>query len=288
MHKPSLASVLSVVFLFSGIISASPLRADTVDTEEALLDEAAARLETSVWEAGDAGAEYCGRTRGSFLALALDPSQRLSFANHGGISNGGVCWWHSRFQRASLYLTVYRPELPKPTRAEARVLIHAIRKMRQVVVIPGYRDLSEFSKDFQFDIQSQLERWQLFDGIVGFRWIDGLMGASKVSASRLKRIMDRFYGDMVSSKAILLQKLQVPGLPAHAWNVVSMAPTGDGGYGLQVIDSNLPNRTLSIRYAVGDRQLELPYGWVFVPYEDYNGDLRKEFRAFRKFCGQPL
>src|SRR5438270_754213 len=68
---------------------------------------------------GPAEAAYCSRTREDFLSAGFSPSQRLSFGNTGGIAHGGVCWWHSRFQRAAIYLTIFRPDLPKPSHRKA-------------------------------------------------------------------------------------------------------------------------------------------------------------------------
>ncbi len=50
-----------------------------------------------------------------FKRVILYKNNRLVFDGSGGIRNGGLCWWHSRLTRSATYLTVYQPDLPKPT-----------------------------------------------------------------------------------------------------------------------------------------------------------------------------
>jgi hypothetical protein len=92
--------------------------------------------------------------------LTLSSNNLMSFTNHGGLANGGVCWWHSRFQRNALYLTLYKPDLPKPNDEETRDIVAAIRAGDAVVEIPGYKNFAEFSKDKEAAIQRELEKWQ--------------------------------------------------------------------------------------------------------------------------------
>ncbi|MGK5087603.1 hypothetical protein WDW86_08600 [Bdellovibrionota bacterium FG-2] len=121
---------------------------------------------------------FCARTLNDIKQAAQDPAMRLSFSNQGGAFSSGVCWWLSRFQRAALYLARFYPELPKPTADEARKLIRRLAQMNEVVEIPGYRNIFDFSCDFSTLIQRRLERWQILDGIFRFAWIEGIRGKS--------------------------------------------------------------------------------------------------------------
>lgn len=210
--------------------------------------------------------EFCAdRKDKSFVkSLAQYRGNLLSFSNHGGLVNGGVCWWHSRFQRNALYLTYFNPTLPKPDRKTAITLIRDIRNMDGLTEIPGFNNFEEFSMAFEKEIQDELERWQRFESI-RFTWIRGLRGASSVSAEWLKTLMDNLYEEVVTNNHIAFQKLQMKGVTAHAWLVINMVKTADG-YDLEVLDSNLPYQTTSYQYRVGDNHLQYPYVGQFVPY----------------------
>ncbi len=97
--------------------------------------------------------------------LARDASNLMSFENRGGFRKGGVCWWHSRFQRASLYLTHYNPAAEKPDAHTARQIIRTLRNANDVVEIPGFKNFLEFSTHFAKEIQNELESWQKFESV---------------------------------------------------------------------------------------------------------------------------
>lgn len=210
--------------------------------------------------------EFCAdRKDKSFVkTLAQFSGNLMSFANHGGLVGGGVCWWHSRFQRNALYLTYYNPSLPKPDRQKAIELIRDIRNMDGITEIPGFNNFEEFSIAFEKEIQAELERWQRFESVRG-TWIRGLRGSSSVSAEWLKTLMDNVYEEVVTNKNIAFQKLQMKGVTAHAWLVVNMYKA-EKGYDLEVLDSNFPNQTSFYQYRIGDHHLEYPYFGQFVPY----------------------
>lgn len=236
--------------------------------------------------AGDLTPEqaYCERDYDAFKKVALDPDQRVSFRNRGGLLEGGVCWWHSRFQRSATYLAIYRPELPKPSAAEARKLIRMLIKMQGPVVIPGYSGLRDFSSDFEAVLQKQLERWQLSDGVWRSAWVNGLSGHTHERSKKLRKMMDDLYVAVVDKKMIVWEKLQVPGIPAHAWLVVDMEKL-EHGYRLKTIDSNYPTETVSYDYQFGDTHLVIYKVLDFVPYRGADRDLKKIFGAFSAFCG---
>lgn len=92
--------------------------------------------------ASQSAAEYCvDRRDENFMQdLAKNSQNHLAFRNSGGLLNGGVCWWHSRFTRNALYLAIYRPDLPRPNGDQMASIIRDIRNGRTVVTIssPGH------------------------------------------------------------------------------------------------------------------------------------------------------
>ena len=201
-------------------------------------------------------------------ALTSDPFNLMAFANVGGIGNGGVCWWHSRYQRNALYLTSYKPKSPRPTRDEALLIIKKIREANETIVIPGFEDFYSFSKEYKNEIQAELEYWQKNDGIVHFAWIKGLSGDARVSASKFKQIMDEMYQEVEINKNIAFNKLQVPGITSHAWLVIHMEKL-IGGYNLEILDSNSPVETKIYKYSEGDQELRYDFSWVEVEENNY-------------------
>lgn len=211
----------------------------------------------------------------------------MGFQNQGGLVNGGVCWWHSRFHRNALYLGLFQPNKERPSEEEAQAIIKAIRKGKKVVKIPGYRNLRSFSRDFSYLIQDELEAWQKTDGFINQQWIIGLAGTSKRSASGMKKSMDNLYDYVVKEGNVAYQKLQIKGITAHAWLVVDMKKL-DHGYRLSVVDSNFPGQVDEIYYQEGDTHLNHSsftsfYG-DFAPYTGRKSELRKVNRAIKKFC----
>jgi hypothetical protein len=215
--------------------------------------------------------------------LVTNPLNLTSFQNQGGIFNKGVCWWHSRFQRNALYLTIFKPQLPKPTEDEAQSIIWAIRKAEGVVIIPGYAYFSQFSDDYADLIQRELEKWQKADGIIHFAWVKGLAGKSKAKAAKLKERMDELYEEVEGRNTIAFNKLQVPGVTAHAWLVIHMKKEIDG-YLLEVLDSNFPKQTMIYKYTEGDRHFNYFEVNHFTPYLEKTDEMRKIKKVISRFC----
>lgn len=186
--------------------------------------------------------------------LTMDSNNLMTFVNDGGLANGGVCWWHSRFQRNALYLTIYKPDLAKPSQNEARELVKKIRTAKEVVVIPGFKNFASFAKANEKLIQREIEKWQLVESSIGFAWIKGLAGEPKVPADKMKELMDQTYQEVEVNQNIAYNKLQIPGITAHAWLVIHMDRT-DWGYTLEVLDSNAPSYLQRYEYHEGDQFL---------------------------------
>ncbi|MCM2349541.1 MAG: hypothetical protein NDI69_05935 [Bacteriovoracaceae bacterium] len=218
--------------------------------------------------------------------LTRDSSNLMGFRNFGGIGGAGVCWWHSRFQRNALYLTIFQPDAVKPTEEEARIIIKKIRKGKEIVQVPGYNNLQEFSTDFLILLQSELESWQLSDG-AKFAWIRGLKGNSVVTPEKMQMMMDELYQEVETQGNIAYQKLQIKGITAHAWLVVSMTKE-ENGYLLEVIDSNYPRMTMFYQYEVGDTHLVHEYYGVFTPYLEETKEMAKISMIIKESCNPQM
>lgn len=217
--------------------------------------------------------------------LTSDSDNLMPFQNRGGIVNGGVCWWHSRFQRNALYLTIYDPSLPLPTKEEARKLVKQIREADHMVVIPGYRNFSEFASDQKHLIQRELEKWQKGDGVIRFAWVNGLSGKAENKAEKLKAMMDKIYEDVEVKNNISYNKLQIPGIVAHAWLVIHMVKV-DGGYDLEILDSNFNEKTSIYKYREGATSFNYHASFPFSPILDYTVEMKKINKVISKECGQ--
>ena len=215
--------------------------------------------------------------------LMTSSSNLMAFRNHGGLANGGVCWWHSRFQRNSLYVTVYKPAEARPSASEAAVIVEKIRDGKEIVVIPGYRNFGEFSAYHQAQIQRELEKWQKGDGIARFNWVIGLKGSHEVAPEVLKTMMDELYQYVEVEGNVAYQKLQIKGVVAHAWLVKNIKKTRNG-YDLEVLDSNFPSQTSIYRYTEGMTSFNhYSYG-VFTPYLERTGEMDKLILTVLKKC----
>lgn len=226
-----------------------------------------------------AKAAYCEQrlsTDNSVQQLLTKQENHLGFTNHGGMMNGGVCWWHSRYTRNAAYLVQFRPDLPRIIDQKGiKKLVMDIRKGKKVVVVPGYRNLREFSYAHYQEIQDKLEDWQETDGILNFQWVAGLSGKSEVSEENLSLKMDQLFARITRGE-VVYQKLQLPGIVAHAWLVVGMSQLPEGGYRLQVIDSNYAG-VQTFTFRPGMKSM----GYVMGSFVPYTGKTKEESRLRR-------
>ncbi|MFO8184235.1 MAG: hypothetical protein R6U39_08685 [Candidatus Aegiribacteria sp.] len=206
----------------------------------------------------------------------------LSFTNSGGLLGKGVCWWHSRFTRAALYLAFFLPDRPRPGRARARDIISSLMKADRIVAIPGYECLREFSAEYERDIRRTLERRQLLEGLVFLAWINGLAGASDTGPCRMKTLMDRIYAEC-SARGLVYVKFQTPGIDAHSLIITGCRPDRYGGYAVRYLDSNRLREEV-LRYRTGFGSLELASGMTGVPYVQRSGELRRFLKLTDRFA----
>jgi hypothetical protein len=239
----------------------------------------------------DSRGEYCTQSRDPYFSqrkIESEPNQ-LAFRNQGGFGGLGTCWWHSRFTRNATHLAVYRPDLAPPDRKRAREIIRALSRPRiykrvEVIEIPGYSNLYEFSLSWEKEIQNRLNAWQLEEGILGLDILSRGVGASRRDMKRLEREMDDLYLQ-VQTGEIAYQKLQIRGIAAHAWLITRVDPTQEG-YRLTVIDSNFPGETRTEEYVRGSRAIRLKhssFGEV-APYTEFSWELERMRAARDRYC----
>ena len=228
--------------------------------------------------------DFCARSDEDLRAAFEDPALRLGFQNQGGLLNGGTCWWHSRLQRAAVYLARFRPELPRPDQSGVERILKDLVHFRSVVEIPGYSGFAEFSHDHERLVQRELDLWQIRDGFVNQQWIRGLSGRPELPARRLEKRMEKIHRAFKTSKPGLWLMVQMKGITSHALLLLGMEPTSEG-YHLRFIDSNFPDETRELEYHRGERKLDLGYA-TFVPYAGYRNDLRRIAAAIDSHCGR--
>lgn len=235
--------------------------------------------------------DYCARFSDDPKASELvqefstEATNLMTFKNSGGLFNGGVCWWHSRFQRNIFYLSIFRPDLEKPkNQRDIKDLIVKIREGKSVIQIPGYHNFEEFSSENQKLIQQELNDWQIYDGVVLGSWIDGLKGDTKIKADILSQMMKDVHDYVAVKKKIAYQKLQIKGITSHAWLVVGMRKN-ESGFDLGYLDSNSPRMSLNYSYKDGDTSFFIKGYGNFVPYLEFKREEERITAAGRSFCG---
>lgn len=242
------------------------------------------KTEAAVDESPKEKAQYCeSRLQpGHFIRMATQPENHLAFKNRGGLLNKGVCWWHSLFQRAAIYIAVFRPELPKPTLKQAQYIVHQLARGWDVVEVPGYKNIYEFSRDWEPLIQNKLESWQLTDGLLKFAWIQGLSGSSQVDPLELQGKILRLRDRVNDQQDIQWVMTQLKGISAHSWSVIDVE-LGEAGAVLSALDSNYVGVVKAFPYVYGERSMRTPMGDA-VPYIGREKDLKRFKLAAERYC----
>ncbi len=237
-----------------------------------------------IFSASANAADFCQRQAPDILQLAENKSSRISFKNSGGLFNGGVCWWHSRLQRASIYLARYAPEKELPSKGELKKILKHLKNMDSVVEIPGFSDFGSFTRKYENEVQSMLNQWQKEDGFINQQWIQGLSGRSRLPASKLRQKMDQIFISYKKSPTLVWLMAQIKGVTSHALLLVEMRESAHG-YDLGVIDSNSPLKTKYIGYNHGDEFLKFDSSsYQFVPYTGFQQDFVKIFTSLNNHC----
>lgn len=227
---------------------------------------------------------FCERNRGDILNLMQETSARIAFKNAGGIGNGGVCWWHSRLQRSSFFLAKFQPEKARPNAKQITDIVSGLRYMERVVVIPGYENFESFTKANQKHIQGVLNAWQFADGVYNFQWLRGISGNYMLPPKDMENRMNSVYESFRNSPAAMWIMAQMQGITSHSFLVVNMDKV-NGGYDLDLIDSNHPMEIVTVKYHAGDQFLVTGRGSnKFVPYVGFQNDFRKISKSLVGHC----
>lgn len=233
------------------------------------------------------------------------PENRLNFGNSGGLFNRGVCWWHDRLHRNIAYLAYFSPFKPMPHRqthttykknpsgrgqrithfpAKGSIyeLLNKIKAGNEVIEIPGFYNLNDFSRYFEKEISKFLEDWQISEGIFQGGWLKGLRGKSKVSPQKLKKQFDEVHKQVSKGRVVFL-KLQLEGIQAHSWLVISTFKPTFHGLNLIVLDSNQYELKF-VTYREGEHSLYYPGEGRFVPYIEFENEELKLIQTREEFC----
>ena len=232
-------------------------------------------------------AEYCERMvhENTIFDLSDLTENLIAFKNQGGLFNGGVCWWHSRFQRNILYLGQLKPEAPKLSRDEAKQIIKKIRAGNEIVTINGFQSFNDFTNEYKKEIIKELENWQIYDGVVLGSWVLGVKGDTKIEANKLSQMMNDLFNYVEVQNKIAYQKLQIKGITAHAWLVAGMKKASNG-YDIGYIDSNNPMMSENYSYKNGDESFFVKGYGHFVPYTEFQREEERLKRVATQYCSQ--
>lgn len=182
-----------------------------------------------------ASANICQMSSDDFITKSLHPSNLTSQENEYGPLHTGLCWWHSRMQRASIYLAVFdRPSEAPPTPQEASQIFATIAQLQAVVHIPGFRDWDSFTTAYKNEFYSYLGRWEITDTLE-FQFFRGIRPDSSHNQKALQQIQIT----VNNFKRIPFLMLKRPGVLTHAWLINGMQRVADSRYKMSLIDSEI-------------------------------------------------
>lgn len=235
----------------------------------------------------------------------------LAFENPPGSFNTGLCWFHSRYQRAASYLANFRPDLPRPTRERGAELALRIMDRSAVVEIPGFNNLREFSEEYRQEITGLLDRMGVGCFLNPMDCAQRLGDTYDPTPEDMATMMRSLYEQMfhqpgeiqfLRTRADMFQSGISRTFGAHSLLVLEMAPLRDKGaphapgmpaaptgYTLLTIDPNFPNDRVVLVYRFGDRRLTWQNSlmtYTLAPYRhyEYMGDINDFDRAARAYC----
>ncbi len=156
--------------------------------------------------------------------------------------------------------------------------------MNKVITIPGFANFHSFSQAYQNQIQKFLNDWQFADGVYNFQWLRGISGNSALPPKDMEARMDAVYDTFRQSPAAMWIMAQMKGITSHSFLVLAMVKV-NGGYDMDLIDSNHPMETVTVKYQVGDQFLQTSKGKShFVPYVGFQDDFRKISHGLLGHC----
>jgi len=242
----------------------------------------------------DAKAHFCSAVANdpSFFQVKLQDFEinGIGFANPPGYRKDGLCWWTSRFQRNAVYLSVFKPELSKPSQTEIRELVRQLIANKHVVEIPGYSSIREFTTEQETIITDELSKWEMREDGFWQGEITTLVRSTQIP-EKLSKQMDELYVRVTQNHEIVYQMLKGTGIGNnHAWLVLQIKRLSNGGYELTTKDPNFPNTLITYIYRVGDSyfssDMSFPVSTLahFVPHTRADDELRRSLEAVSDYC----
>lgn len=228
----------------------------------------------------------------------------LAFENPPGPINAGMCWLHTRLQRQFTYLANYRPELPKPTKEQAKKIISDIVARKGVTEIPGFANLAEFSREYKAELVSAIDRMGWACVVKPTDCPARFADTYSPSPADVQATMDSLYrkqllqhGDIQVIRTRMKKSSGITKpFEAHSMMILEMEPIrlpkekmelmGQViGYRLRVIDPNFQNRIEVVDYKFGDTSLNAGFIDV-IPYKhyEYEGDIGEMNRSLDGYC----
>jgi len=129
--------------------------------------------------------QLCSMKPRDFQSLLCGKEGKMGFDNEKGLLGlpTGVCWWHSRFHRNATYLAYYSPQKKKldpdnkEDKKQLKKIIRNIARRKEIVEIPGYKSIREFTSDPKNEklIQRFLQTWMAEDSFLKMNWVNGLI-----------------------------------------------------------------------------------------------------------------
>lgn len=182
-----------------------------------------------------ASADICQMKADDFLTKAAHPLNLMANYNADGPLGTGMCWWHSKMQRAAIYLAIFdRPDLPKPTTAEALNIFAKLRDLKEVVSIPGFANWFDFSNAYKTEFYQILGHWEVRDTLQ-LQFLKGIR-STEANPEMLKKISQ----EVNDYKRLTFLLLKMPLLEAHSWLAQSFELNG-ADFEVGFIDSNSPH-----------------------------------------------
>ena len=306
-----------ISFLFIGILTFSiPIYAQEVKSFNELLSGYKFPVTQQIFsekemEQVNSETDICSTSSEDFQTKALNIKNLTGFSNPPGFVNTGLCWWHTKLHRNSIYLTVFNnPESKKPSMKEAFDIVNKIITKAEVVEIPGFKSWYEFSKHYKMEITRLLEKWQLRDTL-RLEFVKGLRkrnGTSYKNLNEIKLNIEKY-------KRIPYVTVIVD-FGAHSWLVPGLKNDKllliDSNYpdfvGVYSIESNFYSTLASNGYAIGESNQVSPNETMrvdpgYIPtnyigranqevrpimslYLDNDGDYLDYINAIKKYCGR--
>ncbi len=241
----------------------------------------------------------CGRSHQYALELLSAPFGDLyspmitsyfamGIGNASGSWNTGLCWWHSRFQRAAVYLVDFAPDLPRPTPAEAKLLFRQITNFMPISV-PGFATLPAFTSSYPQELEDVLSEWQRRTtfgdpGHVFGTWLTKTLTSDTETERMRRRSLGRLLDTLDAfPHPVFLMLPNRTGI--HSVLVLGYTATGSGksqSITLTTLDSNRPSEVVQWPIFV---QGEFNLGSIVQFHVQFGDDLVEIERGLRTRCG---